>query len=210
MTIVTSPPPSSGGVGILQMLGMLEGTGYEKAGAGSASAVHYMAEAMRRYFADRSEHLGDPDFVKVPLSACSTRPTSRSCARPSIPSAPPRRARSTPRSSTGHESNETTHYSVADADGNIAIVTYTLNGGYGSKVTADGPRLPAQQRDGRLRAQARRSQHVRPDSGRSQRHSAAQDAALVDDPDHRAARTASRFWRWARRAARRSSTRCSK
>src|SRR5262249_21294760 len=68
-TIVTAPPPSSGGVGILQMLGVLEGTGYEKSGAGSANSVHYVVEAMRRYFADRSEHLGDPDFVKVPLTS---------------------------------------------------------------------------------------------------------------------------------------------
>ena len=138
-TIVTAPPPSSGGVGILQMLGILEGTGFEKAGAGSATAVHYMTEAMRRYFADRSEHLGDPDFVKVPITAhARSRSTSRSCARRSTRSAPRRRARSTRRSSTAAESNETTHYSVADAEGNIAIVTYTLNGGYGSKVTATG------------------------------------------------------------------------
>src|SRR4051794_39049736 len=67
--VVTAPPPSSGGVGVLQMLGILEGTGFERAGAGSATAVHYMTEAMRRYFADRSEHLGDPDFVKVPITA---------------------------------------------------------------------------------------------------------------------------------------------
>jgi gamma-glutamyltranspeptidase / glutathione hydrolase len=136
--IVTSPPPSSGGVGILEMLGMLDGTGYEKAGAGSATSVHYMAEAMRRYFADRSEHLGDPDFVKVPLSSLLD-PAYIAKRRASID---PERA--TPSSEihaakfAGHESNETTHFSVADADGNIAIVTYTLNGGYGSKVTAQG------------------------------------------------------------------------
>ena len=67
--VITAPPPSSGGVGILQMMGMLETTGYEKSGAGSALSLHYEAEAMRRYFADRSEFLGDPDFVKVPLAA---------------------------------------------------------------------------------------------------------------------------------------------
>ena len=66
--IVTSPPPSSGGVGILQMLGMLEGTGYEKAGAGSAASIHYVAEVMRRFYADRSEYFGDPDFFKVPVT----------------------------------------------------------------------------------------------------------------------------------------------
>jgi gamma-glutamyltranspeptidase/glutathione hydrolase len=120
------------------MLGVLEGTGFEKAGAGSASTVHYMTEAMRRYFADRSEHLGDPDFVKVPLSSL-VDPNYIRKLRASID---PERA--TPSSEIhatkfdGHESNETTHYSVADSDGNIAIVTYTLNGGYGSKVTATG------------------------------------------------------------------------
>ncbi len=137
-SIVTAPPPSSGGVGILQMLGVLEGTGYEKAGAGSAAAVHYMAEAMRRYFADRSEHLGDPDFVKVPLTSLLA-PAYLQKLRASIDP-----VNATPSSEihavkfAGHESNETTHYSVADGDGNIAIVTYTLNGGYGSKVTATG------------------------------------------------------------------------
>jgi len=137
-TIVTSPPPSSGGVGILQMLGVLEGTGYEKGGAGSASVVHWMTEAMRRYFADRAEHLGDPDFVKVPMTSLLA-PSYIQKLRASIDA-----EKATPSSEihagtfTGHESNETTHYSVADSDGNIAIVTYTLNGGYGSKVTATG------------------------------------------------------------------------
>jgi len=137
-TLVTAPPPSSGGVGILQMLGVLDGTGYEKAGAGSATVVHYMAEAMRRYFADRSEHLGDPDFVKVPLTSLLD-PKYIAGLRASID---PERA--TPSSQvhaakfTGHESVETTHYTVADEDGNVVSVTYTLNGGYGSKVTAAG------------------------------------------------------------------------
>jgi gamma-glutamyltranspeptidase/glutathione hydrolase len=61
--IVTAPPPSSGGVGILQMLGMLDGSGYEKTGAGSAPEIHYVAEVMRRFVADRSEYLGDPDVT---------------------------------------------------------------------------------------------------------------------------------------------------
>jgi len=136
--IITSPPPSSGGVGVLQMLGMLERTGYEKGGAGSAEVVHYMAEAMRRYFADRSEYLGDPDFYKVPLTSL-LEPAYLASRRATID---PEKA--TP-SSAIHpavqirpEANETTHYSIADSQGNIALVTYTLNGGYGSKVTAKG------------------------------------------------------------------------
>jgi gamma-glutamyltranspeptidase/glutathione hydrolase len=137
-TVLTAPPPSSGGIGVLQMLGMLEGTGYEKAGAGSATVVHYMTEAMRRYFADRSEHLGDPDFVKVPMTSLLD-PKYIARRRASIDA-----ERATPSSEikaavfNGKESNETTHYTVADAEGNIVCVTYTLNGGYGSKVTAAG------------------------------------------------------------------------
>jgi len=136
--IITAPSPSSGGVGVLQMLGVLEGTEFQKAGAGSAATVHYMTEAMRRYFADRAEHLGDSDFVKVPLTSLLD-PKYVTKLRASID---PERA--TPSSEvkagmfTGHESNETTHYTVADAEGNIVCVTYTLNGGYGSKVTATG------------------------------------------------------------------------
>jgi gamma-glutamyltranspeptidase/glutathione hydrolase len=137
-TILTAPPPSSGGIGILQMLGMLDGTGYEKGGAGSASTVHYMTEAMRRYFADRSEHLGDSDFFKVP-TASLLDPKYIARRRDSIDP-----VRATPSSEikaavfTGKESNETTHYTIADGEGNIVCVTYTLNGGFGSKVTATG------------------------------------------------------------------------
>ncbi len=137
-TIVTAPPPSSGGVGILQMLGMLDGTGYEKGGAGSASTIHYMTEAMRRFFADRSEHMGDSDFVNVPLTSLLS-PKYIARQRASIDA-----ERATPSSQikaavfNGHESVETTHYTVADEEGNVAAVTYTLNGGFGSKVTATG------------------------------------------------------------------------
>jgi gamma-glutamyltranspeptidase/glutathione hydrolase len=136
--IVTAPPPSSGGIGLLQMLGMLEGTGYEKTGAGSAATYHYLAEAMRRFFADRSEYLGDPDFVKVPVAGMldpaylarlragidPLRATPSSQVRPGQPD--------------GAGSLETTHYNVVDAEGNAVAVTYTLNGGYGSGVTAPG------------------------------------------------------------------------
>jgi gamma-glutamyltranspeptidase/glutathione hydrolase len=137
-TIVTAPPPSSGGIGVLQMLAMLDGTGYEKGGAGSASVIHYMTEAMRRFFADRSEHMGDSDFVNVPLTSLLS-PKYIAQRRASID---PELA--TPSSQikaavfNGHESVETTHFTVADEDGNVAAVTYTLNGGFGSKVTATG------------------------------------------------------------------------
>ncbi len=136
--IITAPPPSSGGVGMLQMMGMLEGTGYEKHGAGSAASIHWMAEAMRRYFADRSEYLGDPDFYRVPVSGLldrhyiaglrATIDPERATPSASVRPGKPRR----------EESSETTHYSVVDAEGNAVAVTYTLNGSYGSGVTAPG------------------------------------------------------------------------
>jgi gamma-glutamyltranspeptidase/glutathione hydrolase len=136
--ILSAPPPSSGGVGILQMLGVLEGTGFEKAGAGSATAVHYMTEAMRHFFADRSENLGDPDFLQVPLAAL-LNPRYLGRIRASIDA-----EKATPSSQvkgtvfSAHESAQTTHYTIADAQGNVVAVTYTLNDGYGSKVTATG------------------------------------------------------------------------
>ena len=135
--IITAPPPSSGGPGILQMLGVLEGSGYEKAGAGSAAELHYLAETMRRYFADRAVSLGDPDFVKVPVSALLD-PAYIAQLRKSIDpehATPSSQIRGKP---FGPESNETTHYSIVDAEGNAVAVTYTLNFGYGNGVTVPG------------------------------------------------------------------------
>jgi gamma-glutamyltranspeptidase / glutathione hydrolase len=134
--ILTAPPPSSGGAGVLQMLGVLEGTGFAKEGAGSASSLHWMAETMRRYFADRARHMGDPDFHQVPVTKLLD-PKYIAGLRASIR---PDRASPSAAVKAGAfgESAETTHYTVADAEGNVVAVTYTLNGGYGSKVTATG------------------------------------------------------------------------
>jgi gamma-glutamyltranspeptidase/glutathione hydrolase len=135
--ILTSPPPSSGGIGILQMLGVLEGTDYYKAGAGSAAVTHMLAETMRRYFADRSEHLADPDFFKVP-TATLLNPRYIKSLRDSID--PNKATPSTaikPVSIAAYESLETTHFSIVDSEGNAVSMTYTLNGGFGSGVTAE-------------------------------------------------------------------------
>jgi gamma-glutamyltranspeptidase / glutathione hydrolase len=136
--ILTAPPPSSGGIGLLQMLGMLEGSGYAEAGAGSAQAIHYTTEVMRRFFADRSQYLGDPDFVKVPIlellnpvylktrrdTIAADRATPSKEILPGLPNL--------------NESSETTHFSIVDAEGNAVAMTYTLNNAYGSAVTAPG------------------------------------------------------------------------
>jgi gamma-glutamyltranspeptidase/glutathione hydrolase len=137
-TIVTAPPSSSGGIALLEMLGIVEGTGYEKGGAGSASAIHYVAEAMRRAYADRNEYVGDPDFVKVPIAGLLDR-AYLAKLRASID---PERATPSdavrPGRPAGTEHMETTHYSVVDAEGNAVAVTYTLNGGYGNGITVPG------------------------------------------------------------------------
>lgn len=137
--IITSPPPSSGGVGILQMLAMLDGTGYEKSKAGSATAYHYLAEGMRRFYADRNRYLGDPDFVNNPITALLD-PAYIKARRDSID---PALATPSDQINPGlpaavAEGYETTHYSIADEQGNLVAVTYTLNAGYGSGVTVPG------------------------------------------------------------------------
>jgi gamma-glutamyltranspeptidase/glutathione hydrolase len=136
--IMTAPPPSSGGIGILQMLGVLEQSGYEKNGWGSAGHIHFVSEVMRRYYADRSEYLGDSDFFKVPVKSL-LHPRYIEHLRGSIN---PDRASASddvrPGNLTSFESTETTHLAVVDAQGNAVSLTYTLNGGYGSGVTVPG------------------------------------------------------------------------
>jgi gamma-glutamyltranspeptidase/glutathione hydrolase len=137
-TVLTAPPSSSGGIALLEMLGILEGTNYQEHGFGSAAAIHMQAEAMRRAYADRNEYLGDPDFVKNPIDRLLDRAyltrlrnsihpehaTPSSEVRPGLPA--------------GAESEQTTHYSVVDGQGNAVAVTYTLNGGYGNGITVPG------------------------------------------------------------------------
>ena len=136
--VITSPPPSSGGVGILQMLGMLEGSGYEKSGAGSAASIHYVAEVMRRFYADRSEYFGDPDFVQVPITKLLDPAYIASRRRSIDPQHATPSSEIRPGNLNAYESTQTTHFNVVDSEGNAVAVTYTLNGGFGSGVTAPG------------------------------------------------------------------------
>ena len=138
--VITMPPPSSGGVALLQVLQMLEPVDVKALGYHSAAATHLLTEAERRVYADRATYLGDPDFGHVPVAqllapdynkqrASTIRPDG--CATPSAqvtagPGLP------------GYESNETTHYNVVDSAGNAVSCTTTLNGAYGSKVVVPG------------------------------------------------------------------------
>ena len=143
--VITAPPPSAGGIGLLQMMGMLARTDYQSAGADSVKAIHYEAEVMRRFYADRSEYLGDPAFYNVPVKALLAPSYIAERARSIDPS------RATPSDMIGpglpkayeasiswRESNQTTHYNVVDKDGNAAAVTYTLNGSFGNGITVPG------------------------------------------------------------------------
>jgi len=136
--IVTMPPPSSGGAHLIQILNMMERWPMNQWGADSAQSVHYMTEAMKLAYADRSEYLGDPDFVKIPLKGL----VSKSYASELAASIKPQQARPAkdirPGRPQPYESEQTTHYSVVDKAGNAVAVTYTLNTNFGSGIVAKG------------------------------------------------------------------------
>jgi len=120
------------------MLGIIEGIKYEDAGSGSASAIHYVTEAMRRAYADRNEYVGDPAFVKVPIAGLLD-PAYHARLRATIdPEKATPSSMVKPGKPAGSESMETTHYSVVDSEGTAVAVTYTLNGGYGNGITVPG------------------------------------------------------------------------
>jgi gamma-glutamyltranspeptidase/glutathione hydrolase len=131
--IVSAPPPSSGGIVLLEILNILEGYSLD----GGAGSVHRVIEAERRAYADRARWLGDPDFVEMPTTrliskeyADNMRNSINDIATPSLELESSR--------DTHRESEETTHYSIVDSEGNAVAVTTTLNGAYGSYVVVEG------------------------------------------------------------------------
>lgn len=140
--VITMPPPSSGGVALIEMLNILGRYDLKALGAGSSQEAHLKVEAMRRAFADRAVFLGDPDFVKVPVAGL----TSRSYADKLAATINPDRASTSEEIKNGdpapymsiRESEETTHFTVVDKDGNVVTNTYTLNGSFGNKITVEG------------------------------------------------------------------------
>ena len=136
--IISMPPPSSGGAVLIEMLNILEGYDLGKLDANSSERYHLMAEAMRRAFADRAEYMGDSDFVKVPVAglidkAYAAKLRSNISTERASTSAEVRAGRP-----AGYESEETTHFTVVDAEGNAVANTYTLNNSYGSAAVAKG------------------------------------------------------------------------
>jgi gamma-glutamyltranspeptidase/glutathione hydrolase len=149
--VISAPPPSSGGVALVEILNILEGFDLAKLGNRSGDAIHLEVEAFRRAFYDRAEFMGDPDFAKVPVAqlidkkyAAAWRESidtnqaslSQTLKRPPIFNELEREAQL--RSTTIREPENTTHYSVVDAEGNAVSVTTTLNDSFGSRVTAEG------------------------------------------------------------------------
>jgi len=133
--LISSPPPSSGGTAVCEILNIVEGYPIAELGFRSAASVHVMAEAMRHAFVDRNFQLGDPDFVENPLE----RLLSESYAgeiRAKIGGAKASGSKDVQPGIAPHEGTETTHYSIVDASGNAVAVTYTINALFGAKVIA--------------------------------------------------------------------------
>ena len=136
--IVSMPPPSSGGAVLIQMLNILEGYDLKKVDWASSDRYHLMTESMRRAFADRAEYMGDTDFVKVPIAGLIDKKYAaqlRNTINPERASTSEQVKAGKP---LGYESDETTHFTVVDAEGNAVANTYTLNNSYGSAVVAKG------------------------------------------------------------------------
>jgi len=136
--IYSMPPPSSGGVHVIQILNILEDYPIAFLGHNTADTIHLMAEAMKRAYADRSHYLGDPDFSKVPVAgltskAYAARLREKISLRYATPSKRIKRGDPAP-----YESNETTHFSVMDSAGNVVSNTYTINFSFGSGIVAAG------------------------------------------------------------------------
>jgi len=133
-TVLSAPPPSSGGVALVEMLNVLEPL--ELGTPNSYQSIHLIVEAMRRSYADRAAYLGDSDFVSVPVAGL-TSPDYAAQLRHEILEAKAASPVGAGKPS-GTEPPETTHFSVVDGEGNAVSNTYTLNGGYGSGVTVEG------------------------------------------------------------------------
>ncbi|WP_019672445.1 gamma-glutamyltransferase [Psychrobacter lutiphocae] len=136
--IASMPPPSSGGAHIIQILNILEGYPLKDYGHNSAQTIHLMSEAMQLAYADRSEYLGDADFVQVPLTGITSKDYAQQLRAKINPNKATPASLVKPNNPLPYESNETTHFSIVDKDGNAVANTYTLNFSYGTGLVAEG------------------------------------------------------------------------
>ena len=136
--IVSMPPPSSGGIHIIQILNILEGYPLKDYGQNSAQTIHLMAEAMQLAYADRAEYLGDSDFIDVPASGLTSQAYADKLRALIDPNKATPAATIKANNPLPYESDQTTHFSIVDKDGNAIANTYTLNFSYGTGLVADG------------------------------------------------------------------------
>jgi len=139
--IISMPPPSSGGVALIEMLNMLEPYELKSRGLLTAPALHLQIEAMRRAYLDRARHLGDPDFVEVPVATLTSKEHARTVAASidlTKASSSLELGRDIVSTAPSQEPDETTHFSVIDRTGMAVASTYTLEGGFGSHVVVQG------------------------------------------------------------------------
>jgi gamma-glutamyltranspeptidase / glutathione hydrolase len=136
--IVSMPPPSSGGAHIVEILNMLEHYPLRQYGANSAQTIHLMAEAMKLAYADRATYLGDPDFNKIPIQGLTSRAYADDLVKKIDPEHATPAKQIAPGKPQPYESDQTTHFSVADQNGNLVATTYTLNLSFGSGIVASG------------------------------------------------------------------------
>jgi len=136
--VITMPPPSSGGIALLSLLKSVENYPLHKWGHNQDSTVQVMIEAERRVYADRSKYLGDPDFYKVPVDSLLRTSYILDRMKSFTWAAATPSTSIQPGTVTGYESDQTTHYSITDAEGNAVSITTTLNGSFGSKIFVKG------------------------------------------------------------------------
>jgi gamma-glutamyltranspeptidase/glutathione hydrolase len=136
--IITMPPPSSGGIALLQLLKSVEKYPLHRWGFNRDSTVQLMVEAERRVYADRSKYLGDPDFYKVPVDSLLNPQYVASRMQSFNWDAATPSTSIQPGTFIGYESDQTTHYSIVDRDGNAVAITTTLNDSFGSKIFVNG------------------------------------------------------------------------
>ena len=136
--IVSMPPPSSGGIHIVQILNILEGYPLKDYGQNSAQTIHLMAEAMQLAYADRAEYLGDSDFIDVPTSGLTSQAYADKLRTLINPNKATPAATIKANNPLPYESDQTTHFSIVDKDGNAIANTYTLNFSYGTGLVAEG------------------------------------------------------------------------
>ncbi|MCF8260424.1 MAG: gamma-glutamyltransferase [Melioribacteraceae bacterium] len=136
-TVIAMPPPSSGGIGIIQMLNVLENAKFDSSIYASSDYIHTLSETFKYFYADRSKHIGDMDYYDVPVNELISKDYAKEIFSKITPDAIPA-SEILPTEFSFQESEETTHYSILDINGNAVSVTTTLNSSFGNKIVVEG------------------------------------------------------------------------